>query len=156
MTVSIRNIVKQSAKFNVVSIISVLMQIPKQIIKSFTLVKIFILLINMYYGLALGYAFHGMYFMVNQWNELNYWLSCMTLSGTVRPLNIMEALEAKNIESRPIWKPMHIQPFFAEYDYVGGGVSEKIFENGVYLPSDAKMTDGDLERIVEIIKGLWN
>lgn len=92
---------------------------------------------------------------INDWNEPNYWLSCITLSGKVRPLDIMEALEAENIESRPIWKPMHMQPFFAEFDYIGGDVSEKLFENGVCLPSDTKMTDGDLEWITTIIKGLW-
>ena len=93
---------------------------------------------------------------INDWNEPNYWLSVMTLSGKVRPLDVMEALEKENIESRPVWKPMHMQPFFAEYDYVGGDVSEKLFENGVCLPSDTKMTDGELERICSIIKGLWS
>lgn len=98
----------------------------------------------------------GVEFMpINDWNEPNYWLSCMTLSGQVRPLDIMEALEKDNIESRPIWKPMHMQPFFAEYDYIGGDVAEKLFENGVCLPSDTKIADADLERIVKIIKGLW-
>jgi len=92
---------------------------------------------------------------VNEWDEPNYWLSCITLSGRVKPLDIMEALEAENIESRPIWKPMHMQPFFAEYDYVGDGVSEKIFENGVCLPSDTKMTDEDLDRIATIVKRLF-
>ena len=51
---------------------------------------------------------------------------------------------------------MHLQPFFVEYDYVGGDVSEKLFENGVCLPSDTKMTDEDLEKICSIIKGLWS
>ncbi len=98
----------------------------------------------------------GVEFMpINDWNEPNYWLSVMTLNGPVRPLDVMEALEKENIESRPVWKPMHMQPFFAEYDYVGGDVSEKLFENGVCLPSDTKMTDEDLERICGIIKGLW-
>ncbi len=98
----------------------------------------------------------GVEFMpINEWNEPNYWLSCITLSGQVRPIDIMEALEKENIESRPVWKPMHMQPFFAEYDYVGGDVSEKLFENGVCLPSDTKMTDEDLERICSIIKSLW-
>ena len=98
----------------------------------------------------------GVQFMpINEWNEPNYWLSCMTLSGPVRPLDIMEALEAENIESRPLWKPMHMQPFFAEYDYIGGEVSVNLFENGVCLPSDTKMTDGDLGRVCEIIKELW-
>jgi dTDP-4-amino-4,6-dideoxygalactose transaminase len=92
---------------------------------------------------------------INDWNKPNYWLSCITLTGKVRPLDIMEALEKENIESRPIWKPMHMQPFFAEYDFIGEGASEKIFENGVCLPSDTKMTGEELDRIVNIIKGLW-
>ena len=92
----------------------------------------------------------------NEWNEPNYWLSSMTLNGKVRPIDIMEALEKENIESRPVWKPMHMQPFFEKYDFVGTDVSEKLFENGVCLPSDTKMTDEDLERVVKIIKGLWD
>lgn len=108
-----------------------------------------------YYKRELG-NLEGIEFMpINEWNEPNYWLSCITLNGKVRPLDIMEALENDNIESRPIWKPMHMQPFFEKHDYVGGDVSEKLFENGVCLPSDTKMTDWDLERIVKIIKGLW-
>jgi dTDP-4-amino-4,6-dideoxygalactose transaminase len=92
---------------------------------------------------------------VNKWNEPNYWLSCMTLHGKVMPLDIMDALEKDNIESRPIWKPMHMQPFFAERDFIGEGVSKNIFENGVCLPSDTKMADEDLDRIVKIIQNLW-
>jgi len=98
----------------------------------------------------------GISFMpINDWNEPNYWLSVMTLNGKVKPVDVMEALEKENIESRPVWKPMHMQPFFAGYDYIGGDVSQKLFENGVCLPSDTKMTDGDLERICGIIKSLW-
>ncbi len=98
----------------------------------------------------------GVEFMpTNEWDAPNYWLSSMTLSRQVRPIDIMEALEKENIESRPIWKPMHMQPFFEKYDFVGEGVSEKLFENGVCLPSDTKMTDEDLERVVKTIKGLW-
>ncbi|MGI6732405.1 MAG: DegT/DnrJ/EryC1/StrS family aminotransferase [Anaerovoracaceae bacterium] len=109
-----------------------------------------------FYKRELG-QLEGVEFMpINDWNEPNYWLSVMTLKGDVRPLDVMEALEKENIESRPVWKPMHMQPFFAEYDYVGGNVSEQLFENGVCLPSDTKMTDADLERICSIIKGLWS
>ncbi|MBD7984589.1 aminotransferase class I/II-fold pyridoxal phosphate-dependent enzyme [Sporosarcina sp. Sa2YVA2] len=98
----------------------------------------------------------GVEFMPNnKWDLPNYWLSCMTLTGNIRPIDIMEALEKENIESRPVWKPMHMQPFYEKYDFVGGGASEKLFEDGVCLPSDTKMTDGDLERVVRIIKGLW-
>ena len=92
---------------------------------------------------------------VNDWNEPNYWLSCITLNGKVKPIDIIEALEADNIQSRPLWKPMHLQPFFAGYDYIGGDVSQKLFETGVCLPSDTKMSDEDLARVCRIIKGLW-
>lgn len=90
----------------------------------------------------------------NEWNEPNYWLSSMTLNGKIRPIDVMEALEKENIESRPVWKPMHMQPFFEKYDFVGTDVSEKLFENGICLPSDTKMTEADLEKVVKIIKGL--
>jgi dTDP-4-amino-4,6-dideoxygalactose transaminase len=108
-----------------------------------------------FYKRELG-KLEGIEFMPsNDWNEPNYWLSSMTLSGTVRPIDIMDALERENIESRPIWKPMHLQPFFDKYDYVGSNISEKLFENGICLPSDTKMKNEDLERVVKIIKGLW-
>lgn len=108
-----------------------------------------------FYKKELGFL-DGVEFMpINTWNEPNYWLSSFTLSGSVRPIDIMEALEAENIESRPIWKPMHMQPFFEKYDFVGTSVSEKLFENGVCLPSDTKMTEWELEKVVEIIKRLW-
>ena len=110
-------------------------------------------------------SFEGIEFMpINDWNKPNYWLTCITLSNChserseeshIRPIEIMEALEKDNIESRPIWKPMHMQPYFEEYDYIGEGVSEKIFKNGLCLPSDTKMTDEDLYRVCSVIKGLW-
>ena len=86
----------------------------------------------------------------NEWNEPNYWLTSMTLSGSVRPNDMMEALDKKNIESRPVWKPMHMQPYFEKYDFIGEGVSVKLFENGICLPSDTKITDGDLDRVVRL------
>lgn len=97
----------------------------------------------------------GIKFMpINEWNEPNCWLSCITLNGRVRPNEIIEALEKENIESRPIWKPMHMQPAFEGYDFVGEGVSKKIFDNGLCLPSDTKMTDEDLNRVCKVIRGL--
>ncbi|GIN69626.1 putative pyridoxal phosphate-dependent aminotransferase EpsN [Bacillus sp. J14TS2] len=108
-----------------------------------------------YYKQELG-NLEGIKFMPsNAWNEPNYWLSSMMLTGSIRPFDVMEALERENIESRPVWKPMHMQPFFEKYNYIGGNVSEKLFENGVCLPSDTKMTDKDLNRVITIIKGLW-
>ncbi|MED4407082.1 aminotransferase class I/II-fold pyridoxal phosphate-dependent enzyme [Heyndrickxia coagulans] len=91
----------------------------------------------------------------NEWNQSNHWLSCILLKGSIRPIEVMLALEKENIESRPVWKPMHLQPFFEKYDFIGTGISEKLFENGACLPSDTKMTDEDLERVVKVIKGLW-
>jgi len=109
-----------------------------------------------FYKRELG-KLEDLHFMpINEWNEPNYWLSCITLSGKVKPIDLMEALEKENIESRPIWKPMHIQPIFEGYDFIGEGISEKIFEDGVCLPSDTKMTDADLYRITKIIKKLWS
>lgn len=108
-----------------------------------------------YYKKELG-ELEGIGFMpINDWNEPNHWLSCITLSGQVKAFDIMEALEKENIESRPIWKPMHLQPYFDKYDYIGTNVSQNLFENGVCLPSDTKITDEELYRIVNIIKGLW-
>lgn len=108
-----------------------------------------------YYQRELG-DIEGIKFMpCNEWDEPNFWLSSITLTGSVRPIDIMEALERENIESRPVWKPMHLQPFFEEYEFVGEGVSKRLFENGICLPSDTKMTDGDLERVVKVIKGLF-
>lgn len=105
-----------------------------------------------YYKRELG-EIKGLNFMpINNWNEPNCWLTVMTIVGRIRPLDIMEALEAENIESRPIWKPMHMQPFFSKYEYIGGTVSENLFKNGICLPSDTKMTDDDLKRVCMIIK----
>ena len=98
----------------------------------------------------------GISFMpVNEWDEPNYWLTSMTVTGKVTPLEIMQKLEVHNIESRPVWKPMHLQPFFEEYDFVGNGVSQQLFENGICLPSDTKMTDQDLSRVCGLIKEMW-
>lgn len=92
---------------------------------------------------------------VNDWDEPNYWLSCATVEGRVTSIDIMNALEKENIESRPVWKPMHLQPYFKDFDYVGSDVAQRLFEKGICLPSDTKMTNSDLKRVVEIIKGLW-
>ena len=94
---------------------------------------------------------------MNDFCEPNCWLTCATISGTkVKPNDIMDALEAENIESRPIWKPMHLQPFFEKYDYIdNGGVAEKLFVNGVCLPSDTNMTEEQQDKIIAIVKSLW-
>lgn len=100
---------------------------------------------------------------LNPKGEANNWLSCMTIreGSQVTPDMVMDALEAENIESRPIWKPMHLQPVFAEYEFFnhnedGVSVSEDIFNRGVCLPSDIKNTDADMERVIGIVRGLFN
>lgn len=108
-----------------------------------------------FYRRELG-ALEGLEFMpINEWNDPNIWLSCIILKGKVRPLDIILALEENNIEARPIWKPMHLQPFFEHYGCIGGAVSEYLFENGVCLPSDTKVSEDDLMRICNIIRALW-
>lgn len=90
----------------------------------------------------------------------NHWLSVITIkeNSTVKPLDIIEALEKENIESRPVWKPMHMQPVFQGYDFIkikDKAVSEDLFKRGVCLPSDTNMTEEEQERVIEIIKKLW-
>lgn len=91
----------------------------------------------------------------------NRWLSTITIksSSKVKPLDIIEALEKENIESRPVWKPMHLQPIFKKYDFIKledeKSVAEDLFDRGVCLPSDTKNTIEDMEKITEIIKNLF-
>ena len=111
-----------------------------------------------YYQEHLG-DLEGLSFMPLHENErANCWLSVIQLAPDckVRPLDMIVALEKEDIETRPVWKPMHMQPVFADCDYIDNGkVGESLFENGVCLPSDTKMTDEDLKRICTIIRGLW-
>lgn len=90
-----------------------------------------------------------------------HWLSVLKLQNTsILPLDIIEALEKENIESRPIWKPMHMQPVFKKYPFFnhnkkGISVSEELFNTGVCLPSDTNMTKKEQERVIEIIRNLF-
>lgn len=115
---------------------------------------------------------------LNPNGEANCWLSCFTLAKEckVNPLAIMDALAAENIESRPIWKPMHLQPVYADCDFfteeglctvakdcsVGVGdiqnpdsVGADIFNRGLCLPSDIKNTKEDMEKIIGIVRGFF-
>ena len=115
---------------------------------------------------------------LNPDGDANNWLSCITLKEGcgVTPNDIMDALEAKNIESRPIWKPMHLQPIYAGAEFftakgwqrnvaaVKGdngddwdhSVSGDVFRRGMCLPSDIKNTDEDMERIIRIVRSLFS
>ncbi|MCM1262460.1 MAG: aminotransferase class I/II-fold pyridoxal phosphate-dependent enzyme [Butyrivibrio sp.] len=99
---------------------------------------------------------------LNKDGDANNWLSCMTISSEckVTPDMVMDALDAENIETRPIWKPMHLQPVFSEYDFFnhngnGISVSEDVFNRGLCLPSDIKNTDEDMAKIIGIVRGVF-
>lgn len=99
---------------------------------------------------------------LNPDGDANCWLSCMTIvkGNKVTPDMVMDALAGQNIESRPIWKPMHLQPVFAEYEFIPhnedkSSVGEDIFNRGLCLPSDIKNTPEDMELIIGIVRGLF-
>lgn len=89
------------------------------------------------------------------WGRSNRWLTCIVIDekefGATRE-DVRLALEEENIESRPLWKPMHMQPVFKDCEFIGSGVSEMIFKNGLCLPSGSAMSDEDIERVVQVIK----
>ena len=81
----------------------------------------------------------------------NHWLSAIIIdpaqtNGKTRE-DLRLALELKNIECRPLWKPMHLQPIFEKSPYYGGKVAEKLFENGLCLPSGSNLSEADVKRI---------
>ena len=88
----------------------------------------------------------------------NFWLSCLTIDedamSVCDPEKMRLALDELNIETRPIWKPMHMQPVFADCDMitVGDNVGEDIFARGICLPSDIKMTEEEQGAVIEAIK----
>ena len=98
-----------------------------------------------------------------EYGEPNYWLSCALIdeNSKIKPLDIIKGLEKENIESRYIWKPMHLQPYYKKYQFFNaldeediieyGSISEYIFERGICLPSDTKMTEKDIDRVIKNI-----
>jgi len=86
----------------------------------------------------------------------NFWLTAILvdekLTGGITTETIRLALEEKNIEARPLWKPMHLQPIFESSPFYGDGTSEKLFKKGLCLPSGSNMTDDDRERIANTLK----
>ena len=93
-------------------------------------------------------------------SEPNFWLSCILVNEgcDVHPWTIMESLAKENIESRPIWKPMHMQPVFAHCDFISLGaksVGEDVFARGLCLPSDIKMTQEDQERVIRTVRACF-
>lgn len=91
------------------------------------------------------------------WSCSNRWLTCITVDpeafGADREA-IRLALERENIESRPLWKPMHLQPIFSQYDAIGGAVSEKLFQCGLCLPSGSNLSDSQFNTITQVIQSV--
>jgi len=88
------------------------------------------------------------------WGRHTRWLTTLTIDparfGADREA-VRLALEREDIEARPVWKPMHLQPVFAGCECVGGSVSEHLFERGLCLPSGSNLATGDLERVCEVV-----
>ncbi len=89
----------------------------------------------------------------------NFWLSCILIDEDCKtnPIAICQKLAEENIEARPIWKPMHMQPVFAECDFISvdeNSVSEDIFARGLCLPSDIKMTEEEQNTVIDLIKSM--
>ncbi len=109
------------------------------------------------YQRALG-DLPGVEFMPEaRWGLHSRWLTTLTIDpeqfGATRE-DIRQALEAENIESRPLWKPMHQQPVFAECEMVGGIVADSLFEQGLCLPSGTEMSADDIQRVVAICRAM--
>ena len=108
-----------------------------------------------YYQQALG-EIPGIDFMPEApWGRATRWLSVIKVDPTVTGVtreDLRLALETSNIESRPVWKPMHLQPVFRECEAVGGTVAEELFVKGLCLPSGTAMNESDMERVVNVIK----
>ena len=98
---------------------------------------------------------------MNKDGDANNWLSCMQIDPScgVTPYMVMDALADKcNAETRPIWKPLHLQPVFAECDFIKAGdedVAASIFDNGLCLPSDIKNTPEEMKMIIDTVKELF-
>lgn len=87
----------------------------------------------------------------------NFWLSCMLIDEGVgvKPMDVIERLDRAGIESRPLWKPMHMQPVYADRDFVSTGVGESIFARGLCLPSDIKMTAEQQQLVIDTVKSCF-
>lgn len=89
----------------------------------------------------------------------NHWLSCILINEKEAGFNredLRLTLATENIEARPLWKPMHLQPIFKEYPYYGDNISENLFKNGLCLPSGSNLNDGHRRRIQNTINDLIN
>lgn len=85
------------------------------------------------------------------WSDWNGWLTCATFADAATRDHVQAALDAADIESRPLWKPMHLQPVFVDHASLVDGTSEDLFNRGLCLPSGSKMPDSQLDRVLEVL-----
>jgi len=102
----------------------------------------------------------GIHFMPDdEFGKSTHWLTCLTINpsefGATRE-DVRLALESENIEARPLWKPLHLQPIFKDCPYYGGMLSEGLFDKGLCLPSGSDLDRVDLKRIVDICINVYN
>jgi pyridoxal phosphate-dependent aminotransferase EpsN len=111
-----------------------------------------------YYQKTLG-GLPGVEFMPEAaWGRCNRWLTCLTIDPAVAGLDrekVRLALDKENIEARPVWKPLHLQPLFASAPRWGGAVSAELFERGLCLPSGSNLSDAERARVAEIVRGCF-
>ena len=96
----------------------------------------------------------GVRMMPGDIEEDNCWLSSILVDTRITgwsSLELLNHLEELNIESRPLWKPMHLQPLYRESPFFGGHVAERLFDNGLALPSGSAMSDSDTGRVLDAI-----
>lgn len=87
----------------------------------------------------------------------NHWLTCIVVDPNVAGFSredVRLKMEEENIETRPLWKPMHLQPVFSGTAYYGDGTAEKLFNDGLCLPSGSSLTDEDILRVIAVVKTL--
>ena len=105
---------------------------------------------------------------IEEYSQPNYWLSVIQIDegSRLNPIDLINVLEKENIEARHVWKPMHLQPYYQKFKFFKHSKSydgktynseaEKMFERGVCLPSDTKMTDDKQNKVIRIIKDIFN
>lgn len=102
-----------------------------------------------HYREALGHL-PGWTFMTEAPNRMStFWLTCALVEDGRDKL--LDALDRHDIEARPVWKPMHMQPVFHGAPSIGGRVAERLFEHGICLPSGSRMTSDDRERVISVV-----
>jgi pyridoxal phosphate-dependent aminotransferase EpsN len=111
-----------------------------------------------YYRKALG-GLLGLTFMPEPDHGYSTrWLTCITINSEEAGIDreiLRVAMAGENIEARPVWKPMHLQPLFRHCAFYGGAVAERLFLNGLCLPSGSNLTTSDLDRVIDVIQSVY-